>query len=64
MAVPKKRMSRTRKLLRRAQWKLEIRAQALQALSLAAQQKTLLAQGGVQQTEQDGTTPPQSGEGA
>ena len=35
MAVPKKRMSRTRKLLRRSQWKLEIRAQALQALSLA-----------------------------
>lgn len=35
MAVPKKRVSRTRKLLRRSQWKLEIRAQALQALSLA-----------------------------
>lgn len=35
MAVPKKRVSRTRKLLRRTQWKLEIRAQALVALSLA-----------------------------
>jgi len=39
MAVPKKRMSRTRKLLRQSQWKLEVRAQALQALSLAAKQK-------------------------
>jgi ribosomal protein L32 len=38
MAVPKKRVSRTRKLLRRSQWKLEIRAQALQALSLASSQ--------------------------
>ncbi len=35
MAVPKKRMSRTRKLLRCNQWKLEIRPQALKALSLA-----------------------------
>ena len=35
MAVPKKRVSRTRKLLRRGQWKLEIRPQALKALSLA-----------------------------
>lgn len=34
MAVPKKRMSRTRKNLRRGQWKLEIREQALKALSL------------------------------
>ena len=34
MAVPKKRMSRTRKNLRRGQWRLEIRAQALKALSL------------------------------
>ena len=40
MAVPKKRTSRTRKLLRRGQWKLEIRAQALKALSLAAQYTT------------------------
>jgi ribosomal protein L32 len=34
MAVPKKRMSRTRKLLRRAQWNLLLRSQALKALSL------------------------------
>lgn len=34
MAVPKKRMSRTRKLLRQGQWKLKIKAQALKALSL------------------------------
>ena len=36
MAVPKKRMSRTRKLLRQSQWKLEIRGQALKALSNAS----------------------------
>lgn len=43
MAVPKKRMSRTRKLLRCNQWKLEIRPQALKALSLAKamEKKTL-----------------------
>lgn len=35
MAVPKKRVSRTRKLLRNNQWKLQIRPQALKALSLA-----------------------------
>ena len=35
MAVPKKRMSRTRKLLRNNQWKVQIRPQALKALSLA-----------------------------
>jgi len=35
MAVPKKRMSRTRKLLRSNQWKLQLRPQALKALSLA-----------------------------
>lgn len=34
MAVPKKRMSRMRKLLRRTQWNLLIRSQALKALSL------------------------------
>lgn len=34
MAVPKKRVSRTRKLLRQGQWKLKIKAQALKALSL------------------------------
>jgi ribosomal protein L32 len=33
MAVPKKRVSRTRKLLRQGQWKLKIKAQALKALS-------------------------------
>ena len=43
MAVPKKRVSRTRKLLRNNQWKLEIRPQALKALSLAKgiEKKTL-----------------------
>jgi ribosomal protein L32 len=35
MAVPKKRVSRTRTRLRCNQWKLEIRPQALKALSLA-----------------------------
>jgi hypothetical protein len=34
MAVPKKRVSRTRKLLRQGQWKLKIFAQARHALSL------------------------------
>jgi large subunit ribosomal protein L32 len=34
MAVPKKRVSRTRKNLRHTQWKKEIIPQALKALSL------------------------------
>jgi ribosomal protein L32 len=34
MAVPKKRVSRTRKNLRHTQWKKEILPQALQALSM------------------------------
>jgi ribosomal protein L32 len=34
MAVPKKRVSRTRKNLRHTQWKKQILPQALQALSM------------------------------
>jgi ribosomal protein L32 len=40
MAVPKKRVSRTRKLLRQGQWKLQIKAQALKALSIGRGNKT------------------------
>jgi len=44
MAVPKKRVSRTRKLLRQGQWKLKIKAQAFKALSNARGNKTETAQ--------------------
>lgn len=40
MAVPKKRVSRTRKLLRQGQWKLKMKAQALKALSTGRGNKT------------------------
>ena len=53
MAVPKKRMSRTRKLLRNNQWKLQLRPQALKALSLAKsiEKKTLPSETGDGNTE-------------
>lgn len=41
MAVPKKRVSRTRKNLRHTNWKKEIIPQALQALSLGKSKMNL-----------------------
>lgn len=46
MAVPKKRMSRTRKLLRQSQWKLEIRSQAIKALSDASRARKIASNDG------------------
>ena len=40
MAVPKKRVSRTRKNLRHTNWKKEVIPQALKALSLAKSSRT------------------------
>jgi ribosomal protein L32 len=40
MAVPKKRVSRTRKNLRNTNWKKEVIPQALKALSLAKSSRT------------------------